>query len=454
MGKQEGLIKWGARWYRENLADVFVLAVHADPEVGNWRLLDKLKPNTTFGERGVIYTGWKFLSSSETGCPIVPVSMVEVSKRGPKGRKLTSKLDKTTGAYRFDFLVQETGATFSVLYVLFEFGFRADLKAVALLPREHLGTWSYFSEKVKSQAQSRFRPSKKTAYVVGSNTQGDFKPEYELADVILPAGMKDEILNQIDYFFERGVQDYQRVRVPAFRKFLVYGEPGTGKSMLSQAIAGEQLKKGRVVVFIAASDRYGASFDKIQMALDICKTSKFPVFMVVEEIESYLTGDDRISQLRNVLEGFEAPNNPKGSVLWMTSNRPHIMDDALLRFGRIDRRWLIPSIQDEAVADQLLRKFLDDLYQENRLRKAARELIGTPPVMVRELSFTARMMLGADPSLDLGTALLTAIRDLKNEKTTQEAFQEEVLRVLNRKRTDNFPGLINRRQPKEEEIDF
>ena len=74
--------------------------------------------------------------------------------------------------------------------------------------------------------------------------------------------------------------------------------------MLAQALAGDQMTKGRVVVFVAASDKYGASFSKIQSALDICSTSKFPVFMVVEEVEAYLAGDEGLSQVRNVLEGF------------------------------------------------------------------------------------------------------------------------------------------------------
>jgi AAA+ superfamily predicted ATPase len=293
------------------------------------------------------------------------------------------------------------------------------------------------------------------AYVVGSCSQDAFKPLYKLDDVILPDRLKEEAVGQIDYFFSEGIKDYAEFSVPPFRKMLIWGVPGTGKSMLAQALAGDQMAKGRVVIFVAASDRFGASFSKIQNALEICKNAKFPVFMVVEEIEAYIAGEEGLSQVRNVLEGFEVPNSKLGSFLLMTSNQPHILDSALLRFGRIDIRKEIPPIKDPATADLLLRKYLGALYPrvEDKIPQAAKLLHNIPPVFVRELAFTARMKAAANPGLDLAAALIETIEELKEQSTNQEAMSKEVEAALRRsqQRESSFPGFLGNMNRMEEE---
>jgi SpoVK/Ycf46/Vps4 family AAA+-type ATPase len=204
------------------------------------------------------------------------------------------------------------------------------------------------------------------------------------------------------------------------------------------------MTKGRVVVFVAASDKYGASFSKIQSALDICSTSKFPVFMVVEEVEAYLAGDEGLSQVRNVLEGFESARNPKGSLLFMTSNQPHILDSALLRFGRINYRREIPPIRDVDTADMMLKKYLGAFYPAGGIPQAAKLLTNIPPVFVRELAFTARMRAAATPGLDLTQALIDTIKELKEQATDQASMEKAVEAALKRAQPrENVFGFAN-----------
>jgi chaperone BCS1 len=201
------------------------------------------------------------------------------------------------------------------------------------------------------------KPTHKKAYVIGSSYNGVFKPSVTLNDVILPGDLKQQVVMSVDEFFHAGIKAYQELGVPPFRKYLLYGEPGNGKSMLAMALAVDQLKKQRVVVFVSASDKHGADFNQIQQALEVARTNRFPVFIVVEEIDSYVTEPVMRAQVLNVLDGFEAPNNPKGSVLMMTSNHPERLDKAILRFGRIDQRWKIPPIETVNDSRLLLQRY-------------------------------------------------------------------------------------------------
>jgi len=309
--------------------------------------------------------------------------------------------------------------------MLYEFGTRQEYRALALIPSGRLNTWAYFENQVEKVKQPKFRPSREMAYVIGSYGQESFKPEFSLDEVIIEDAIKQEILNEIEFFFTpEGISFYQKHHVPAFRKMLIYGQPGVGKSMCANALAADQMKKGRTVVYVSASDKNGSSFSKIKTALEVCAQTRYPVFMIVEEVESYLGTENGISQVRNVLEGFESPNNKHGSFLLMTSNQPDTLDQAVLRFGRIDHKIEIPKIRKHTIADRLLKQYLGDLYDPKGIEPVIRQLNNLPPVFVRELAFHGARLAASNPSEDFNNILLEVIKELKKQPTNPETLQK------------------------------
>src|SRR6185503_11865431 len=97
----------------------------------------------------------------------------------------------------------------------------------------------------------------------------------------------------IETFFDKAIYLYKQLNLPPFRKLLLVGPPGTGKSMLCAALARLALDRKYVVIYISSADQDGNSFDKIQYALRIVANSQHPVVLVVEELDVYLKPEDK-----------------------------------------------------------------------------------------------------------------------------------------------------------------
>src|SRR5690606_24141476 len=133
-------------------------------------------------------------------------------------------------------------------------------------------------------------------------------------------------MHDIEAFFAEGVSIYRQLKLAPFRKLLLAGVPGTGKTMLCSALAKLAIAQGRIVVYVSGSDRDGASFEKIQRAFQAATASQYPTLLIVEELDAYLQSDDK-SRILNVLDGVESPNNPQGSLLLATTNYPEAIDE-------------------------------------------------------------------------------------------------------------------------------
>jgi hypothetical protein len=115
---------------------------------------------------------------------------------------------------------------------------------------------------------------------------------------------------------------------------------------------------------------------RIYWGLRIAANSQYPVLLVVEELDIYLKPESK-SQILNVLDGFESPNNPHGVLLIATTNYPEIIDERIAkRPGRVDRIIYIPEIQDEEQALRMLKHYMAMHWQEEH-STVAENLLGT-----------------------------------------------------------------------------
>lgn len=377
--------EWLRRWPGQD-----VVAIWASPECSNMIAQKVIKPNRRLRGKA------RFIGIERVDCPVV----TPISDYGAWGKKMVFTAAAGALSFRFD----SDKGPFEVLYISAYFDDEVqDLTAVALVPPERLETWAQFEGMCARAVRPKIQ-RRRDVYIIGG-MDASFDPNVSWDDVILPDDLKDQLVNDVDAFFEDGVDIYRKLKLAPFRKLLLAGVPGTGKTMLCAALAKHCIDQGRIVVYVSGTDRDGASFEKIQRAFQAVAAARYPTLLIVEEIDAYLHGDDK-ARILNVMDGVESPNNPKGSLLIATTNYPEAIDERITkRPGRLDRIYVIPTIQDAAQAEHMLRHYMADQWDNSHLAVIDR-LIGQPGAFVREAALAARMLAARERRIDVSLDML------------------------------------------------
>ncbi len=175
------------------------------------------------------------------------------------------------------------------------------------------------------------------------------RPRTTFEDVAGYTGVKQEISEVVDFLKSPGRFREIGARIP--KGVLLVGPPGTGKTLLARAVAGEA---GVPFLSVSGSDFMemfvGVGASRVR---DLFQTARkqAPAIIFVDEIDSIgrkrgagLGGghDEReqtLNQMLNEMDGFDAA---EGVVMMAATNRPDILDPALLRPGRFDRQIVVP----------------------------------------------------------------------------------------------------------------
>ena len=425
--KHEQLVIWAARQWMLQSPELPFTVVWASEEICDNRALTQVTEGRKLRGKAV-YAG-----GQRVPCPyIVPINSFY---RG--SRKLL--FTESCGAFIFSFVTEDD--SFDVIYACAVVGSSSCVTytAIALVPPKYVDTWADFQQKC---VDAVYRVERSTrVYIIGGGDR-EFEPKVNWDDVILADTLKHDLLTDMTTFFEHGVELYKKLNLPAFRKLMLVGPPGTGKSSLCAALAKQALDRKYVVVYISASqkgqDGDGASFDKIQHGVRLATRTNYPVLLIVEEIDIYLKPEDK-SQILNVLDGFESPNNKHGVLLIATTNYPEVIDERISqRPGRIDRIVHIPEIQDADQAKRMLQRYLAEQYHTDHTAVVPL-VIGQTGAFVREVSLYARMMAlqtgKPDVSIGMLEQSITRLRQQleearkmheKDKKTADKKTEEKV----------------------------
>ena len=215
------------------------------------------------------------------------------------------------------------------------------------------GLFVWFSRRAQGQMGAVMNIGRSRAKVY--NTE---KPKTTFADVAGYGPVKQEIDEVVDFLKNPGKFSEIGARIP--KGVLLVGPPGTGKTLIARAVAGEA---GVPFVSVTGSD-FMEMFVGVGAARvrDLFQTARkqAPAIIFVDEIDSIgrkrgagLGGghDEReqtLNQMLAEMDGFEAT---EGIVMMAATNRPDVLDPALLRPGRFDRMVMVPlPTQDERVA--------------------------------------------------------------------------------------------------------
>lgn len=184
-------------------------------------------------------------------------------------------------------------------------------------------------------------------------------------------GLKNEIrdLKEVIEHPIRNPEIFRRVGIKAPKGVLLYGPPGTGKTLLARAVASTLDVNFLKVVSSALIEKYIGESSRMIREMFAYAREKAPCIIFLDEIDAIggkRTGDSSSSdrevqrtlmELLNQLDGFKDLDNVK---VIMATNRPDILDPALMRPGRLDRKIEVPLPNDQA-RKEILHIHSDDM---------------------------------------------------------------------------------------------
>ncbi|MBZ0297987.1 MAG: ATP-binding protein, partial [Anaerolineae bacterium] len=275
---------------------------------------------------------------------------------------------------------------------------------------------------------SALEPSNQVV-IIGGNSNA-FVPMVDWEDIVLPAQLKSEIVEDVESFFRKGIDVYRRLNLKPFRKLLLAGVPGTGKTMICNALAKWALNEGYLVIYVSSAQRrqgdpYGSTFAKIEHALSVAAYSQYPALIMLEELDAYLHPEEKALVL-NVLDGSEASINDKGTLLVATTNYPEAIDERVLkRPGRLDRIFIIPETRGEVDAEKMLQQYLGDVWRDEHAALVP-QLVGYPGAFIREVAVYALTQMAYDDLMELPYPLLErSFHNLKSQIDARDDFLKQ-----------------------------
>jgi cell division protease FtsH len=233
---------------------------------------------------------------------------------------------------------------------------------------------------------------------------------------------KEELQEVVEFL--RNPQKFQVLGGKIPKGVLLVGPPGTGKTLLARAVAGE----AKVPFFSISGSEFVEMFvgvgaarvrDLFQQAV-----AKAPCIVFVDELDAlgkargispHVSHDEREQTLNQLLAEMDGFDPRKGVIIMAATNRPEILDPALLRPGRFDRQILVDRP--------------DVTGREAILRVHARDIKLSPTVDLKIIAARTPGFAGADLANVLNEAALLAARRNKTE-VEMDDLEEAIDRVL------------------------
>lgn len=249
-----------------------------------------------------------------------------------------------------------------------------------------------------------------------SKARMDSGLKVRFADVAGCDEEKQEMQEIVEFLKNPGKFTSMGARIP--KGVMLVGPPGTGKTLLAKAIAGEA---GVPFFSITGSDfvemYVGVGAARVRDLFETAKRSS-PCLIFIDEIDAVgrqrgaglgNTNDEREQTLNQLLVQMDGFESSAGIVVIAATNRPDVLDPALLRAGRFDRRIVVnvPDLEGRIKILKLYAKnkpFADDIDWEG---------------IARRLPSTT----GADIENILNEAAILAVRDNRNLITETDIFE-------------------------------
>jgi cell division protease FtsH len=280
-----------------------------------------------------------------------------------------------------------------------------------------VGVWYFLMKRMGGQQAGFMTLGKNKAKIYMEN-----ELNVTFADVAGVDEAKQELVEVIEFLKMPGKFTEIGGRIP--KGILLVGPPGSGKTLIAKAVAGES-----GVPFFSLS---GSEFVEMFVGLGAARVrdlfvqakEKAPCIIFIDELDAlgkargvgaFGGHDEREQTLNQLLVEMDGFDPKVGVILMAATNRPEILDPALLRPGRFDRHVLVDR-PDKTGREQILRVHM-------------KKIRTVPDLDIEKLAAMTPGMVGADLANLVNEAALLAVRRNRTEVGMAE-FEEAVERVV------------------------
>lgn len=294
-----------------------------------------------------------------------------------------------------------------------------ELIPTILLTVLFIGAWIFIMRKMSAGGLGGKEMNFGKAKIKNTN---DEKRKTTFDDVAGADEEKEELAEVVEFLKAPDKYNKLGARIP--KGVLLVGPPGTGKTLLARAVAGEA---GVPFFSISGSDFVemfvGVGASRVRDLFDQAKKNS-PCIIFIDEIDAVgrqrgagLGGgnDEREQTLNQLLVEMDGFGANEGVILIAATNRPDVLDPALMRPGRFDR--------------QVIVSYPDVNGREAILKVHARKKPLAPDVKLKTIAKTTAGFTGADLENLLNEAALLAARKNKKAITMQE-IEEATVKVV------------------------
>ena len=256
-------------------------------------------------------------------------------------------------------------------------------------------------------------------------------------DVAGQGEAKESLDEIVDFLHNPG--KYTEIGAKQPKGALLVGPPGTGKTLLAKAVAGE----ANVPFFSLSGSEFVEMFVGVgaSRVRDLFKqaSAKAPCIIFIDEIDAIgksrdnqmSSNDEREQTLNQLLAEMDGFDQSKGIVILAATNRPEILDKALLRPGRFDRRIIVekPDLKG----------------REDILNVHIKNVKTAPDVDLHEMAIATSGAAGADLANMVNEAALRAVRFGRKSVTQEDLMDSVEVIIAGKEKKDRILSAEERR---------
>lgn len=257
------------------------------------------------------------------------------------------------------------------------------------------------------------------------------------ADVAGEDEAKESLTEIVDFL--HNPQKYVQIGAKLPKGALLVGPPGTGKTLLARAVAGE----AKVPFFSLSGSDFVEMFVGVgaSRVRDLFKTAQqnAPCIIFIDEIDAigktrdtrYGGNDEREQTLNQLLAEMDGFDTNKGLLVLAATNRPEVLDPALLRPGRFDRRIIVdkPDLKGRV---EILKVHAKDVKMDET-------------VNLEEIALATSGAVGSDLANMINEAAITAVKHGRQVVSQKDLFEAVEVVLVGKEKKDRIMSAEERR---------